>query len=349
MGRGSRELEVGVIGVGGISRAQHLPHWHAHGGVRLTALADVDTRRLNSVAGEYGVERTFADWRELIALEELDIVDITTPNRFHAPMAVAALEAGKHVLCEKPMATCTADAELMVDAARRAGRLLMINHVFRFSSVLTDLRSLVGNRMGRIHHAHAKWTRRRGVPVAETFISRELAGGGPVVDLGVHMIDLACWMMGFPDPQRVSARAGAYLAGRPDLGGEWGQWDRDVFDVEDFGVGLFHFAGGATLLLEVSWLGFRQSLEERSLQLLGDRGGVRWPEGTFSSESDGVPFDTTVAHAETGSAFRRSIHAFTDAVRAGRPSPIPPEDSLQVIRMVEAFYLSAREDREVRF
>lgn len=348
MSESKSPLRVGVIGLGGISRSQHLPYWKQCPHSRVVAIADVNPRSLSEVASEYEVHHAYADWRHLIARDDLDIVDIATPNALHAPMAIAALEAGKHVLCEKPMATAAADAERMLSASEKAGKLLMINHCFRFSSILNSMRTYIAqNTLGDIYNVHARWVRRRGVPVSPTFMSKDLAVGGPIFDLGVHMLDLACWMMDFPKAVRVCASVGTHLAGRSDIGGNWGDWDPKKYEVEDFGLAMLHFANGASMIIEVSWLGFYSSMEERSLRILGTKGGLHWPDGIIVSEANRIPVDTHLASKDDGNVFQRSIEAFVDAIRTGAPSPIPPTQTLSTVRILEAVYRSAQEKREI--
>lgn len=343
----NRPLRVGVIGAGGIGRSEHLPYWKKCPFAEVAAVCDADTARAEEAVKQFG-GRAIADWKDLIKAD-LDIVDITTPNVFHAPMTVSALEAGKHVFCEKPMATSAADARRMLEASKAAGKLLMINHHLRFAQSITGLRALVGEKgLGEVYHATAKWTRRRGVPPAPTFLRAGLAGGGPIMDLGVHLLDLAMWLMDFPRPTRVSAQTSLRLATRDDVGGMWGDdWDRAGFEVEDGGIGLFHFEGGATLLLEANWMSFQPEPETRQLSIFGTKGGVHWPQGVYCAEADRVPIDARLQDLQDVRPHERSLLAFAAAVRDGRPSPIPPEQSLVITSMIEAFYASARSGREV--
>lgn len=344
-----RKLRVGVIGLGGIGRSEHLPHWRTCPDAELAAIADGNPETLDQVGKQYPSARRATTWRELVEMKDLDVVDVATPNKWHAPMAIAALEAGKHVLCEKPMATNAADAARMLQAARKSGKTLMVNQHLRFSPTLRSLRRLAKDGgLGEVYHAHARWNRRRGVPNSRTFTSLDLAGGGPILDLGVHMLDLALWFMEFPTPTSVFARCGVDLARRQDLGGMWGDhWDREHFEVEDGGVGLFRFHNGATLLLEANWISFQQQLETRDLHVYGTKGGAHWPDCVYVTEKDRTPIDSSLVSKEDGKPHQRSIHEFAAAVRAGKPVPVPAEQSVQISRMIDAFYRSAKECREV--
>lgn len=343
------KLRVGVIGVGGIATSQHLPHWHSCPNAELAAVADTNPYHLENAAKLFGVDKQFTDWRDLIEMPGLDIIDIATPNRYHAEMSIAALEAGMHVLCEKPMATTAADAEKMVETSRKANRLLMVNHVFRFSRPLEQMVALTSEgELGDVYYVRAVWNRRRMVPTSPTFVRKELSAGGPLLDIGVHMLDLACWVLGFPKVQRVTGTVGRYLAHQHHLTGEWGDWDHDAFDVEDFATTMVHFEGGITLSMEVSWLLFQQQPERRSLHVFGNRGGFHWPDGILCSERNKVPYDLRLVEAKEDNPFHTAIHRFAAAVAEGRPSPIPPEESLEVMQILDALSHASKTQQEVR-
>jgi len=345
-GSNLKGLRIGVIGLGGISRSQHLPHWHSCPHARLVALADTAPAARELAAAQYPQARVVEDWEALIADPELDVIDITTPNRWHAPMALAALNAGKHVLCEKPMAGNALDAARMLATARERGKKLMINHVFRFQAGMQSLRQWVEDgQLGAVYHAQARWVRRRGAPLRPTFISKELALGGPVIDLGIHMLDLVLWLLGHPQPTRVSGQVGRYLADeqlRPAAGET-----PLAYEVEDFGAALIHFADGMTLALDTSWLGHYGLKEERFVQLLGSRGSLRWPENQCVSERNGSIVVSTLEPLQDANPFQTSIHRFARAIVDDLPEPVPPENALVAVQLAEAIYRSAAEGREI--
>jgi predicted dehydrogenase len=345
-------LRVGVVGLGKIAVEHHLPNWVSSPHCTLSAVCDVDAGRLASTGDDFFVSKRYADWRDLVADPSIDVVDVCTPNAWHAPVALAALESGKHVLCEKPMATNSRDAERMLEASRRRQRKLQVNHHFRFQRAFREIQKFSTEpTLGRPYFAHARWHRRRRVPVAPTFVQRELSGGGPLLDLGVHIVDLAMLLMGFPQPVEVSASVGAYLGRRPDLGGDWGDWNPAEFDVEDFACLFCRFQDDATLFVETSWLGFHESSEEWFVKVLGTRAGLHWPAGLVVGEADKVRTDRRLPATKEapGEPYRRSIHEFAEAVVLDRPAPVPPEQSLTVVRLIEAAYRSAECKRAVLF
>jgi predicted dehydrogenase len=343
------KLRVGLIGAGGIGRDQHLPGWAAVPFAEVVGLADTSQAALEQAGRLVSEAVRLTDWKELIDRDNVDVVDICTPNRTHAAIALAALESGKHVLCEKPLTTSSAEAVMLRHAAHRAGRLLMTAQHLRFDAVSRRVRDwLDAGLVGDVYYARAQWLRRRWLPARATFTNRTLSGGGPALDIGVHMLDLAFWFMKAPKPVSVSAALGTHLARRDDLAGDWGDWDRASIDVEDFAAGFVRFANGAALTLETSWLAFQPEQETIRLQCYGTRGGVLWPDAVLTSETSRAPWDLKVQPAAKSSSHREAIRQFAEALRDDRPSPVPVEETLEVIRILEALYRSGAERREVR-
>jgi predicted dehydrogenase len=343
-----RKLRVGLVGVGGIGLDQHIPGWAKVPFAEVTALVDPSPNALARAGDALPRATRFEDWHALVELGDIDVVDICTPNALHAPIALAALRSGKHVLCEKPLATTTAEARTLVDAGRLADRLLMAAQQLRYDKTARQLKTMIdAGKLGDVYYARAQWLRRRLLPARATFTERRLSGGGPAFDIGVHVLDLAGWFMGWPEPVSVSGNLGTFLAHRPDLGGDWGEWDRDRLDVEDFAVGFVRFANGAVLTLETSWLAFQPERETVKVQCYGTKGGVVWPDGVLVGETDHVPWDLHLADVSRNPAHHDEIRDFAEAVRDGRPSPIPIAESLLGIRVLEAFYRSSEMRQEV--
>jgi predicted dehydrogenase len=343
------KLQVGIVGAGSIGRDQHLPGWAKVPFAEVIAAADVSAEALERAAQIVPLRSRFSDWRQLVALEELDVVDICTPNRTHAEIALTALANGKHVLCEKPLATTSAEARAMCAAARQANRLLMAAQHLRFDPVARQLKGLIeAGKTGDIYYARAQWLRRRMLPARPTFVERELSGGGPALDVGVHVVDLAYWYLGAPQPVRVSSQVSCHLAHNEHLSGSWGDWDRSRFDVEDFAVAMVHFANGATLTLETSWLAFQPEPEIIRLQCFGSRAGLVWPDGVLVGETNRVPWKLQLSETPKAAPHHEEIREFAQAVRDGLPSPVPPEESLRVVQIIEAIYRSSQAQAEVR-
>jgi predicted dehydrogenase len=342
------KLRVGIVGVGGIGFDQHLPGWAKVPFVEVAAVADLSDEALQRACTRFAIPRRFKDWQDLATLDDLDIVDICTPNTTHTPIALAALKNRKHVLCEKPLAATAVDVQSLLETAQQTGRLLMTAQHYRFEPASQQLKALIdGGLLGDIYYARAQWLRRRLVPTRTTFIEQRLSGGGAAFDIGVHILDLAYWFMGAPEPVSVSAFVDAKLAHRPDLTGGWGDWDRTRFDVEDFTAGFVRFATGATLTLEASWLAFQPERETIRLQCYGTRGGLVWPEGVIVGETNRAPWSLRLDDVPKVAPHHEEILQFALAVRDGLPSPVPVNETLGVIRILEAFYRSGQLKREV--
>jgi predicted dehydrogenase len=343
-----RKLLVGIVGVGGIGLDQHLPGWAKVPFAEVSALADRSPDALARAGAVVPSATRFEDWQDLIVHGDVDVVDVCTPNTLHGPVSLAALRAGKHVLCEKPLATTSAEVRALVNTARAADRVLMAAQQLRFDKTARQLKALIDDgRLGDVYYARAQWLRRRLLPARPTFTERRLSGGGPAFDIGVHVLDLACWFMGWPEPVTVSASLGTHLARRPDVAGEWGEWDRARIDVEDFAAGFVRFANGAVLTLETSWLAFQPERELVKVQCYGTRGGLVWPDGLLAGETNRSPWDLHLADVSRNPAHHDEVLAFAEAVRDGQPSPIPVSETLNGIRVLEAFYRSSEMGREV--
>lgn len=346
----AKVLNVGVVGVGGIAGA-HFPGWRDSPHTEVVALADLDSEALTRAGEEQGVSRLYADPMDLIRDPDVDIVDICTPNRYHAPLAIAAMEAGKHVLCEKPLAPTPDEIRRMIATRDRTGRMLMTAQNFRYDPAVAALKAEIdAGALGAIYHARAWWLRRCLAPVRPGFIMRQHSGGGPCIDLGVHVLDLALWMMGHPKPASVSGVTQAKLAHQPGAFSNWGGRIPPEFDVEEFAAAFVRFENGATLILEVSWLLHHDTPgDDRRIWLYGDQGGANWPDATIlraDNASCTLETRTLDVGADVETHARECVD-FADAIVNGRPSPVPAEQSLDVEIILDALYHSAEQGREI--
>ena len=354
-------LRVGVCGSG--ITVVHIASYQKIPGVEVVAIAGPDVERCRAVAAQYGIPQVFADYRDMLALG-LDAVSIGVPNKFHAQMAIDTLAAGCHVLCEKPLAINAADAERMVAASRGGDKILMVAFSRRYIPNAIVLKRLIDEgALGPIYYARAGWTRRAGIPgLGGWFTTRALAGGGPLIDLGVHMLDLALYMMGYPQPVSVSGATYAEFGSRGKGAMAYGTRPDDpaqaIFDVEDYATGFIRFENGATLVLEASWAGYQPLGDDIYLQLYGRIGGARLAMPNYREEHslrlttemggilvDGVP----ALPQETGiNEYDREIAAFVQSIRAGTPPPATAEQGLTVMRIIDALYRSAATGQDVR-
>jgi predicted dehydrogenase len=343
-----KKLRVGVVGLG--MGAGHVKGFQQHPQAEVVAVADTDPARLQQKADELGVKGRYADLDAMLASEKLDVVAIATPNKFHKPLTIKAFKAGCHVLCEKPMAMNAAEGREMLAAAKQAKRRLMINFSFRFTDQSWALkREVETGLLGEIYFGRTVWLRRRGMPgFGGWFGQKALSGGGPVIDLGVHRLDLALWLMGYPRPTWVLASTYDHLAKAKAAK------EKKAFDVEDLGVALIKFANGATLELEASWAGNIERNEEMHTRLLGTQGGLVQQnigegyqfEAAIHLERDGRLYDMKLHPPVPG--VRGAMYHFIDSIVAGTPHTATGEEGLIVMELLDAIYASARKGAPVR-
>ena len=242
-----------VIGTGWIAEHGHLPGYEK-AGVEVVAVSDVLQDRAKSVAAEHKIPASYSDWREMLSVEKPDLVSVCVPNVFHAEITLAALAAGAHVLCEKPIATSVEQAGLMFAAAAEHQRFLMAEQNGRFKPQNVRLKRAIDEGLiGEIYHAETVYERRLGVPAWGSFTKKSASFGGALCDIGVHALDLAQWLMGNPKPVALSATVGAYFGKRPEIAALKGAaWDPGQFDVDDFAAAFVRFENGVSVLLRTS-------------------------------------------------------------------------------------------------
>ena len=339
-------IGIGIIGAGGISRA-HASGYGALGDrVRIVAVADIDVDKAQQAAADWGAEHSLERYEDLLALPGVDAVSVCTHNRAHCEPAVAALEAGKHVLVEKPMATTTEEALQMVRASQGGGKLLMVEMKWRFMpEVLAGRDAVARGDLGHVYFAEVIGWQHRGIP-GRNFIKKDVAGGGALMDNGVYTLDSMLYMLGHPRPLTVSGTT-ADMFGSSGGGG----WDPEEFTVENFGSAFVRLEGGITLFFGHAWaINFDDHWQ---LRIAGDRGGLevhpfgpepklRIRRGGYSDLSD-VPVALPEGSTEIGYA----VQQFVEAIEAGGPSPVPGETFLYTNVIFDGLYESARKGCEV--
>ena len=251
-----RKLHIGIIGCGGIANGKHMPSLKKIDTVEMVAFCDIVRERAEKAAKEYGTPdaRVYTDYKELLKEDDIDVVHVLTPNKQHSFITVDALEAGKHVMCEKPMAINSAEAKKMLDAAKRTGKKLTIGYQSRFRQDSMYLKKVCENgELGDIYYARAQAIRRRAVPTWGVFLDAENQGGGPLIDIGTHALDLTLWEMNNYEPAMVTGSTFRKLADHENSANAWGPWDPKKFTVEDSAFGFIKMKNGATIYLEASW------------------------------------------------------------------------------------------------
>ncbi len=317
-----KKLRAGVIGLGmGSAHAAAFAHCENS---ELAAIADVKAEALERIGDKHGVEKRYEDGLEMIKNEDLDIVCVATPNKLHKTMTIAALEAGAHVICEKPMAMNAAEAQDMLDAADKAGKRLMINFSFRFHPTSLALkREVDAGVLGDVYFARSVWLRRLGAPTwGAWFLQKDGAGGGPLIDLGVHRLDLALWLMGHPKPTWVMATAHDKILKKVAA--------KKGIDcsVEDFAGAFIKFEDGSALELEASWASHIKRWEHMETRLMGTDGGlIQYNVG------DGYDFDAELYVERNGCRYDIKPHLVQDGVR---PNPIVDDTNGSMQHFVDA-------------
>jgi predicted dehydrogenase len=356
-------IKVGIIGCGGIANGKHLPSLAKLSQVEMAAFCDIEEHKAISAKEKYGVASSVAvtDYRKVLEDPSIDVVHICTPNNSHAEITIAALEAGKHVMCEKPMAITSTDAKAMVDAAKRTGKKLSIGYQNRFRADSQYLKQLCQDgELGDIYYAKALAIRRRAVPTWGVFLDQEKQGGGPLIDIGTHALDLTLWLMDNYKPYSVTGSVFHKLGSRENSANAWGPWDPEEFKVEDSAMGYIKMENGATIVLESSWAINLVNIGEAKTILCGTEGGADMEDGLrINGEHKSRLYDKKINLEAGGVAFNEGSTTETDADLEARlwieciqndTAPlVSPEQAFVVSQILEAVYESARTGKTIYF
>ena len=346
-------LKVGLIGCGGIATGKHLPSIKKLGKMDIVAFCDIIVERAEKAAKEYGVENAtvYSDYKDLLK-EDLDAVYVCTPNRYHAEISIAALHADKHVMCEKPMAMNYEEAQAMITAKNETGKILTIGYQNRYRADSQYLKSeCEEGALGDIYYAKAKAIRRRAVPTWGVFLNEYEQGGGPLIDIGTHALDLTLWMMNNYKPKYAVGTVYHKLNRDLDQGNAFGAWNPEEFTVEDSAFGFIVMEDGATITLESSWALNSLDVHEAKTVLCGTKGGADMLDGL---QINGVKHDKQyVIKPELGAggaAFFDGIETtpqvieqevFVNAILGTGELTVLPEQAAEVTRILDAIYKSA--------
>lgn len=347
-------LQIAFIGAGQIAH-HSAASIKSHPKATLVAAQDTNPERLRELCDAQGIPRAYTTAEQLFADPAIDAVYIATPNKFHVPLAIQAMEAGKHVMLEKPFAMNLAEARQAADVAQRTGRILTLGMNQRFVATPQTVRSLVqAGSLGEIYHAKAFWFRRSGIPRLGTwFGNRELSGGGCLYDIGVHFLDLCLYLMDNFEP--VSVFGATYTKfGHRGLGeGGWGKSERSniPFDVEDFATGLIRFANGATVSLDVSWACHAEESNRADVHLYGTEAGAHAYSGKILHRDPVNGEYHTVQDLRPQLRFPHAdrFHNFINHLLDGEELCVPLDQALVVQQILDALAESSRTGREVRF
>lgn len=348
-------VKVGIIGCGGIANSKHLPALSQVVEVELVAFCDLVEERAKEAQEKFGIKTAsvYTDYQKMLEEAELDVVHVCTPNAAHAPITIAALEADCHVMCEKPMAKTTQEAQAMIDAAKKTGKKLTIGYQNRFRADSLYLHEVCQEgALGEIYFGKAHAIRRRAVPTWGVFLDEEAQGGGPLIDIGTHALDLTLWMMNNYRPKFVVGKAYHELASTENAANAWGPWDPEKFTVEDSAFGFITMENGATIFLEASWALNSLDVKEAKTTLCGNRGGADMNDGlTINGEDHSMLYEKQIELKTGGVDFYDGdeltpevleARSWIEAVIDDKEPVVKPEEALVVTQILEAIYESSK-------
>ena len=357
-----RKVKIGIVGCGGIANQKHLPAIQKNGNYEIIAFCDIIREKAEAAKQKFGTEdaRVYTDYADLVKESDMEAVYVLTPNKSHSFISIAAMKAGKHVMCEKPMAKSYAEAKLMLETAKETGKLLTIGYQNRYRQDTKYLKAACDNGdLGDIYYARAHAVRRRAVPTWGVFLNEEEQGGGPLIDIGTHALDLTLWMMNNYEPESVTGSVYRKLADQTDQGNAFGDWKPEEFTVEDAAIGFVKMKNGATIHLEASWALNTLEVDEAKTSLCGTKAGADMKDGVRINRikynkqcvekpelgEGGVAFFTGVS--EDAPDIEQRI--FYNAITKGEELVVKPEQAIVVTQILEAIYEAARTGKTVYF
>ncbi|MCM8772022.1 MAG: Gfo/Idh/MocA family oxidoreductase [Candidatus Omnitrophica bacterium] len=351
-------IKIGIIGAGGISQVAHIPNLQKIEGVKVEAICDINKEKLNYVADKFNIPKKFTNWEELIE-ENLDAVVICSPNAYHAIQSIKAMESGKHVLCEKPICLTVEEAYQIFDTVEKTKKIFMGAFPRRFLGETIILKKLVDDGFfGEIYYLKASYLRRRGIPGLGTwFTNKKLAGGGPMMDIGVHMIDMVLYIAGLTEPKIVYGatfekfKDKAIDGGWPPVDTRKGDKPTGKMEVEDLSCGFVKFKNGEVLFVEASWAGNSETGLKGSI--FGTKAGAQLPDPLDSknpvriyTETNGVLSDI-IPEVPKIDVYFEEIKHFVECIKEGKDPITKKEEIISVVKIIEGIYKSAENNEPV--
>ena len=364
-------LNIGIIGCGGIANGKHMPALSKIREVRMTAFCDIIEERAQKAREKYGTPDSLVttDYRKVLEDPSIDVVHVLTPNRWHSDITVDALEAGKHVMCEKPMAATTEDAEKMMAAWRKSGKKFTIGYQNRFRKDAQMLKRICEeDKLGEVYFAKAHAVRRRAVPTWGVFPNKALQGGGPLIDVGTHALDITLWCMDNYKPVSVLGSVFHKLGDRADAaeGNMFGPWDINDFQVEDSAFGFVKMENGATIFLESSWALNVKDSREAATTLCGTKAGAEMIGGMsaaggydliINGTTGGVLTEEHISEGGSiaffegegaGGEAAKEAKQWLEAILEDKEPLVKPEQAFVVTQILDSIYKSAEAGKEIR-
>ncbi|MDR3249356.1 MAG: Gfo/Idh/MocA family oxidoreductase [Treponema sp.] len=367
----AKKLRIGIIGCGGIANQKHFPSLQANADkCEIVAFCDLVEERAVTASKKYGAANAvvYTNYKDLLKNESIDVVHVLTPNVAHCQISVDAFAAGKHVLCEKPMASTTEDAQKMIDAWKKSGKQFTIGYQNRFRPEVQALyKSCAAGELGEIYYAKASAVRRRAVPTWGVFPNKALQGGGPLIDIGTHALDLTLWMMNNYEPESVTGSVFYKLGSLPEAvdGNVFGPWDPKTFEVEDSAFGYIKMKNGAAIMLESSWALNVLDSREASTALCGTKAGAEIRSGMsypvnelhYARGKNGLLMDERIASSGSVAYFSGGANEpgvvearqWLTAVAKNKAPLVRPEQAFLVTKILDSIYKSAAARKEILF
>lgn len=355
----SKPFKLAFIGTGGISHAHATGYSKMGDEIQIVAGCDIKQSALDSFCAKWGKDiRQYKDYNEMLREEkDVDAISVCTPNGVHKDPTIAALNAGKHVIVEKPMAMNAAEAKAMLAAARKNKKHLTIGFQWRFDRRSQMIRKQIASgEFGKILYVRVQALRRRGIPNWGVFGQKKLQGGGPMIDIGVHCTEMAHFMMGAPKPVSATGNTWTYLGDKPmkAMCG-WPNWDYKTYTVEDLAVGMVRFETGAMMSIESS---FAAHIEKDiwNVTIMGEKGGATWETGMVHKDQDGFMWNMTSPCLGGGGGangldwndiFNVKMRNFIECARDGKEDIAEGENGVMVQQILDGVYASAEAGKEV--
>ena len=345
-----KKLRIAFIGAGGIA-GTHMRYLSEMDDVELVAMADISKQSMARWTDEFGISAAYTDYKKMLREVKPEAVSVCTPNGMHAPASIAASDAGVHVLVEKPMAMSAAEGRAMINAAKKKRRKLVIGFQYRYDPKTKYIKDAIDSgQMGKVVYARVQALRRRGIPNWGVFGRKDLQGGGPLIDIGVHAMEMTHYVMGSPKPVAASGNTFTYIGDRKsDVACSWPNWDHKSYTVEDLAIGQIRFDNGAILSIEASFAAHIEK-DAWNFVIMGEKGGASWdPPGIFRDDA-GYMVNSEPGWLPSGGfgdCFAAKMRGFVEHVLYGEPTVAPAEHGLMVQKMLDGIYASADKGREV--
>jgi len=347
------KIRMAFIGSGGIAGAHLEALQYFKDEVQVVALSDVSEASMQDKVDTFALTdcSIFTHYKKMLREIKPDAVNICTPNGLHAPAAIAASNAGAHVIVEKPMAMNAKECRAMIAAAKKAKKKLCCGFQYRFTPRTQFLvKQREAGVLGDIRFARVQALRRRGIPNWGVFGRKELQGGGPLIDIGVHVLEMCHYTMGAPKPVAAMGMTDTYLGNKPSnkVASMWAGWDHKTYTVEDLAIGHIRMDNGAVIHIESSFAAHHEHEGLMDFQLMGTKGGAKWSTSEVFTDQNGYMMNLTPGWmpADTGfngpdGYFALKLRDFIDHLRDGKPTQAPAEHVLMVQQMLDAIYESA--------